>query len=123
MESDKVSKSNVPMACASLKERAAVIHFYLANSHFAKKDLIGVIIEALFQLELLGYPSITKRVESLVYGLSRDQKGKNGAISDQNGAWGTSPLKNAEYVNAQRKLNQYSHELIFHPCDAVAEDS
>lgn len=55
--------------------RAAVIKFYLANSGFDKEELSEVIGEALFQLELLGYPSITKRVDSLVSGLSRGPKG------------------------------------------------
>jgi hypothetical protein len=56
------------------KMRAATIKFYLANSGFDKEELSDVISESLFQLELLGYPSITKKVESLVSGLSRSPK-------------------------------------------------
>lgn len=118
MEPKAIHKSNIPLACATLKERVAIILFYLANSKFAKADLIEIISEALTQLEWLGYPSITKRVKSLLIGLKRGMDGKNRADAKQDGAWGTSIIETSEYKDANVELNRYYHDLVFHPCDA-----
>ena len=123
--------------------RAAIIKFYLANSGFNKEILTEVIGEALFQLEMLGYPSITKRIETLVSGLSRDQKGNkshdNGRSEDNaEEVWGTSILEIRKTADAQRNINsQYKkalegaaydldrsgHHIVFRPCDACHKDS
>lgn len=97
--------------------RSAKVKFYLANSDFNKEELADIISESLFQLELLGYPSITKRVDSLVSGLSRGPKGGNShdnrcCEDNAEEVWGSSSLEIRETADAQRDLNRKYREAL-----------
>jgi hypothetical protein len=96
-----------------MRERLAVVLFFIRNSHFDRHSLCEVIREAVEQLELLGYPSIEKRVESLINGLRRSHGGKNGAESRQNDAWGTCILEATPTKYDNDRLNKfYSNSLL-----------
>lgn len=75
----------------NLKIRLARVLFDIRNSRFTNEEL-----------------------DRIIYECERSRKTNAGP----DGEWGDSPLQAAEYLDAQHKLNQYWHDLIFHPCDA-----
>jgi hypothetical protein len=95
MGPEKILKRNGVLAeYAGLKDRVAIIAFYIRNSRFTNDDLDFIEDEC--------------------------KKARYHTKPGPDREGGDGPLQAPKNLDAQYHLNQYWHDIIFHPCVACA---